>query len=151
MDDVVWLTGGREFIWASEKDGWRHAYAVARDGSGERLLTKFDGDISRIDAIDTAAGRLFFTASPQNATQRYLYVARLDGDGSVQRVTPADQSGTHTYNISPDGKWAMHTWSRFDAPPRTEIVSLPDHRAVRTLVDKRRTRCQSGADRQRGG
>jgi dipeptidyl-peptidase-4 len=50
-------------------------------------------------------------------------------------VTPQDQPGTHGYNISPDGKWAMHTWSRFDTPPRTEIISLPDHRAVRTLVD----------------
>ncbi len=135
MDDVVWLAGGREFVWVSEKDGWRHAYAVSRDDGKQRLLTRFEGDISRIDAVDTTGGRLYFTASPENATQRYLYVAKLDGDGSVQRVTPADQPGTHSYNISPDGKWAMHTWSRFDAPPRTEIVSLPDHHATRTLVD----------------
>ena len=135
MDEVVWLPGGREFVWVSEKDGWRHAYAVAREDGKQRLLTKFDGDISRIDAIDTSGGRLYFTASPENATQRYLYVAKLDGDGSVQRVTPQDQPGTHGYNISPDVKWAMHTWSRFDTPPRTEIISLPDHRAVRTLVD----------------
>ena len=135
MDEVVWLNGGREFVWISEKDGWRHAYAVARDGGRERLLTRFEGDISGIDAIDTAGGRLYFTASPASATERYLYMARLDGDGSIQRVTPQSEAGTHTYNISPDGTWAMHTWSRFDVPPKTEIVSLPDHVAVRTLVD----------------
>ena len=135
MDEVVWLNGGREFVWISEKDGWRHAYAVARDGGRERLLTRFEGDISGIDAIDTAGGRLYFTASPASTTERYLYMARLDGDGSIQRVTPQSEAGTHTYNISPDGTWAMHTWSRFDVPPKTEIVSLPDHVAVRTLVD----------------
>lgn len=135
MDEVVWISGGREFVWVSEKDGWRHAYAVARDGGRERLLTKFAGDLLSISAIDTEGGRLYFIASPENATQRYLYMARLDGDGTVQRVTPADQPGTHSYNISPDGTWAMHTWSRFGVPPKTEIVSLPDHRAVRTLVD----------------
>lgn len=135
MDEVVWLKGGREFVWISEKDGWRHAYAVARDGGGERLLTRFDGDIAGIDAIDSAGGRLYFTASPGNATQRYLYMVRLDGDGSVQRVTPESQPGTHTYNVSPDGKWAFHTWSRFDVPPKTEIVSLPDHASVRSIVD----------------
>jgi dipeptidyl-peptidase 4 len=135
MDDVTWINRGREFIWLSEKDGWRHAYAVARDGGRERRLTNFDGDISAISAVDTDGGRLYFTASPQNATQRYLYVARLDGDGDVKRVTPMDQAGTHSYNISPDGKWAIHTWSHYQMPPRTEIVSLPDHRAVRTMVD----------------
>ncbi len=35
-DAIEWISGGREFIWISEKDGWRHAYAVARDGSHER-------------------------------------------------------------------------------------------------------------------
>lgn len=135
MDEVVWLDGGREFVWVSEKDGWRHAYAVARDGGSERLLTRFDGDIAGISAVDTAGGRLYFIASPENATQRYLYAAQLAGDGAVQRITPADQPGTHTYNISPDGRWAMHTWSQFGVPPRTEIISLPDHRALRTLVD----------------
>ncbi len=135
MDDVVWLDGGREFVWVSEKDGWRHAYAVKRDGSSERLLTKFDGDIASISAVDSTSGNLYFIASPENATQRYLYAARLDGDGSVRRVTPKDQPGTHRYNISPDGRWAMHTWSTFQRPPKTDIVALPDHRSVRMLVD----------------
>src|SRR5690606_25377507 len=126
---------GREFDWVSEKDGWRHAYAVKRDGSGERLLTKFEGDIASISAVDTTGGNLFFIASPANATQRYLYSARLDGDGSVRRVTPGDQPGTHRYNISPDGRWAMHTWSSFQMPPKTDVVALPDHRSVRMLVD----------------
>ena len=135
MDEVAWLAGGREFVWVSEKDGWRHAYAVKRDGSGERLLTKFEGDLASIAAVDAAGGNLYFIASPSNATQRYLYAARLDGDGSVRRVTPDNQPGTHTYNISPDGRWAMHAWSSFQKPPKTEIVALPDHRPVRMLVD----------------
>ncbi len=135
MDEVVWLKGGREFVWVSEKNGWRHAYAVARDGGRERPLTKFDGDIAGIDAIDTAGGRLYFRASPANSTERYLYMSRLDGDGSIQRVTPADQPGTHSYKIAPDGRWAIHTWSRFEVPPTIEIVSLPDHRSARVVVD----------------
>src|SRR5688500_1133538 len=135
MDEVVWLAGGREFVWVSEKDGWRHAYAVKRDGSGERLLTKFDGDLASVTAVDTSGGNLYFIASPANATQRYLYSARLEGDGSVRRLTRDDQPGTHRYNISPDGRWAMHTWSSFQHPPKTEIVTLPDHHSVRMLVD----------------
>jgi dipeptidyl-peptidase-4 len=135
VDEVAWFDEGRQFIWISEKDGWRHAYAVKRDGSGERLLTKFDGDLASVAGVDAAGGNLYFIASPSNATQRYLYAARLDGNGTVRRVTPDNQPGTHSYNISPDRRWAMHTWSSFQNPPKTEIVSLPDHRSVRMLVD----------------
>ena len=135
MDEVAWLAGGREFVWVSEKDGWRHAYAVKRDGSGERLLTKFEGDLASIRAVDSAGGNLYFIASPANATQRYLYASRFDGDGTVRRITPDNQPGTHSYDISPDSRWALHTWSSFQSPPKTEIITLPDHRSVRMLVD----------------
>ena len=27
-----WLNNGKEFLWATEKDGWRHLYRVSRDG-----------------------------------------------------------------------------------------------------------------------
>jgi dipeptidyl-peptidase-4 len=31
--DVEWLDQGKRFLWASERDGWRHLYSVSRDGS----------------------------------------------------------------------------------------------------------------------
>lgn len=133
-DDVEWLNGA-EFTWVSEKDGWRHVFRVRKDGMNERLITRFEGDILSIAAVDAAGGWLYFTASPDVATDRYLYRSKLDGAGSIERLTPASQPGTHSYNISPDHRWAFHTYSRFDVPPMVELISLPDHRVVRTLVD----------------
>src|SRR6202008_5126221 len=77
---------------------------------------------------------LYFIASPADATQRYLYAANVK-DGSVTRITPANLAGTHAYNISPDGRWAFDTYSRADTPPRTDLVTLPDHTLVRNLVN----------------
>ena len=76
------------------------------DGTGERLVTRFDGDILGVAAVDTAGGWLYFTASPDAATARYLYRSRLDGAGGIERLTPASQPGTHSYDISPDRRWA---------------------------------------------
>jgi dipeptidyl-peptidase-4 len=135
VDDAAWIEAGRQLVWVSEKDGWRHAYLVARDNGRERLLTRFEGELVSLDGVDEAGRRIYFTASPENATQRYLYSSRLDGDGRVERITPADQPGTHGYDIAPNGKFAIHTWSRFDVPPRIDVVTLPDHRVLRTLVD----------------
>ena len=134
-DDFTWLDGGRAFLWVSEKDGWRHVYRVATDGSGDRPITKFDADVIAISTIDPKAGWVYFLASPSAATEQYLYRARLDGNAAPERVTPDGTPGFHTYNVSPDLRWAFHTYSRIDMPPMTELVSLPDHRRVRTLVD----------------
>jgi len=62
-----------------------------------------------------------------------LFRVPLKG-GKPKRLTPQDQPGTHDYQISPDGLWAVHTWSGFLRPPMTEIISLPEHKSIRSLA-----------------
>ncbi len=133
-DETPWLDGGRSFLWESERDGWRHVYRVARDDARLTPLTPGEYDVAGQAAVDTSGGWLYYIASPGNPTQRYLYRTRLDGGGEAKRLTPADQAGSHSYNIAPDARVAFHTWSRFGAPPVTELVTLPEHRPLRTLV-----------------
>ncbi len=146
VDDVRWIaphtTGsdgrpGRPdaFLWISERDGWRHVYRVPTDGGDGTLITHFDADVIDVVGTDDAAGWLYFLASPTNATERCLYRSKLDGSGTPERVTPSDQSGTHGYDIAPGGRMAFHTWSQFDRPPVTDVVSLPAHQSLRALID----------------
>ena len=130
----VWLDNGRRLLFDSERDGWRHAYAVSRDGDA-RLITTGQFDLMSIAGIDEPGGWLYYIASPDNATQRYLYRSRLDGSGRNERVTPANDAGTHTYNLSPDCHWAFHSSSRFDSPGVSDLISLPDHKTVRVFQD----------------
>jgi dipeptidyl-peptidase-4 len=139
---LTWIRDGQAFVVLSEKDGWRHAYVYSRDGRELTLLTPGGYDIIERAAVDEAGGWFYFYASPDNATQKYLYRVRLDGTAEPQRVTPADQPGTHDYAFSPDAKWAFHTYSTFDTPPVTELVQLPEHRAVRVLQDNQELRAK---------
>jgi dipeptidyl-peptidase-4 len=123
-----WLKGGREFIWASEKDGWRHLYKLSRDGKKETLITKGDYDVMELVAVDEAAGYVYIMASPDNATQKYLYRIRLNGKGKMERLTPDSQPGTHSYRLSPhSAAFAYHGFSNYHTRPVSEWVSLPDH------------------------
>ena len=135
VEELRCLDDCRSVLWLSERDGWQHVYRVSRQDGAVQLLTRFDADVTEIAGLDQSQGILYFLASPANATQRYLYRAPLDGSGTPQRLTPDDQPGTHSYELSPDGKLAFHTWSQFDRPPTTAVVSLPDHRTLRTLTD----------------
>lgn len=130
---LIWIRGGEAFVVLTEKDGWRHAYLYSRDGRELALLTPGPFDIIERAAVDETGGWFYFYASPDNATQKYLYRARLDGSGAPERVTPPDQPGTHEYQFSPDARWAFHTYSTFDQPPVTDLVALSDHKSVRVL------------------
>jgi dipeptidyl-peptidase-4 len=135
VDQMRWTGNGEALLWQSERDGWEHVYRVPRAGGDATLLTRFDADVPEVLGTDEAAGWLYFIASPSNATQRYLFRSKLDGSGTPERVTPPDQPGTHDYDLAPGGRFAFHTWSRFDQPPVTDVVELPAHRALRRLTD----------------
>jgi dipeptidyl-peptidase-4 len=145
---IQWLEGGRSFVFTSERDGWRHLYAVSRDGGTPRTITKGAFDVIRVVKFDESHQWVYFLASPENATQTYLYRANLDGSGTPERVTPRDQSGSHQYNIAPGAELAYHTWSSFGTPPRGEIVRLPGHEVVRPLFDNSALRTRLAALKQ---
>jgi len=122
-----WLDGGKDFLWASEKDGWRHLYKVSRDGKNETLVTVGNFDVMKINAIDEKNNYVYFEASPQNATQKYLYRTTLDGKGKAERISPANQEGTHDYDVSPQAKFALHSFSNYYTPEAFEWIALPSH------------------------
>ena len=134
-DDLKWLDDGKNFTWVSERDGWRHLYLVSRSGREIKLLTPGQFDVISIQSIDEEGGWVYYIASPDNPTQRYLYRTPLDCSGKFERITPVNMEGTHTYQISKDSKWAFHTYSSFGTPPRIKLVSLPEHKTKKVLVD----------------
>ena len=133
VDSFNWVGKDKGLVWLSERDGWRHAYVFSRATGQPQLITNFAGDVLFVNRVDDKNGWIYFEASPDNATQSYLYRSRLDGSGSPERVTSQDQPGSHAYDISPDGQWSFHRYSTFNRPVVTELVHLPDHKVVREL------------------
>jgi len=132
---LVWIADGKEFIVISEKDGWRHAYRYSRDGEELALLTPGDYDIIERAVVDEEHGWYYFYASPQDGTQRYLYRVPLNGSGKANRLSPESQIGTHKYSFSPDTKWAIHSFSTLNTPPRYELIEVETHRIVKVLEE----------------
>ncbi len=133
--DPEWIEATDRFLWTSERSGWRHVYSVARDGTDFVDLTAGEFDVVEMLSIDQADGWLYFLASPDNVTQRYLYRSRLDGSGQMQRLTPDSYPGTNTYQVSTDSRWAIHRHARFLSPPVYRLISLPDHEPLHVLED----------------
>ena len=134
-DNIVWLDNAKSFTWTSEKDGWMHLYKVSRDGKEMKLITKGNFDVVNINCIDPVGGFVYYIASPENFTQRYLYRSRLDGTGEAERVSPADMAGQHTYQISADAKYAIHSFENATTPRRISLINLNTHKEIKLLED----------------
>lgn len=132
-NEMRWVRDGDAFTWISEKNGWRQLYLASREGDDVTCLTKGKFDVIRFLIVDESDQWAYFIASPDNPAERYLYRVSLDGS-NLSRLTPANEKrGTHAYNISPSGEFAIWTTSNFDEPSVTRLVSLPDHEVLETL------------------
>ena len=134
VNNFQWLRGGRDFLWVSEQDGWRHIYSISRDGKQSHLVTKGDFDVIAVEGVTPNEQWVYYSASPENATQRYLYRSKMDGTGLPERISSASEPGTHAYQIAPNFQWAVETYSAFDSPPATNLVDLPQRKTVRSLA-----------------
>lgn len=134
VQDIHWVDGGKTFLWLSERDGWRHLYRVEQASGRTVLLTPGEFDVLNIESVDETNGWVYFMASPDNPTQRFLYRTELAGEARVERVTPDEAGGSHSYQISEDCRWAIHTRSSFGDPPQIELIEFPGHRTVQVLV-----------------
>lgn len=129
-NSFTWSNGSRSIIWTSEKDGWRHLYEVSLEGKPEKLMTSGNYDVITYEYFDQKSGNVYFMASPDNATQNYLYRTNLKKPEKHELITPSSLKGTHDYSISPSGKYAFHSFSNHFTRPSNEFLSMPGHKPL---------------------
>jgi dipeptidyl-peptidase 4 len=126
----IWMNEAKSILWDSEKDGWRHLYQVSLEGKPEISVTNGKYDFTDITYLDNKKGYVYFMASPSDATQNYLYRTRLDGKGTAEMISPASLKGTHSYSFSPNGKFALHTFSNSFTRPSSEFITVSNQKPL---------------------
>jgi dipeptidyl-peptidase-4 len=132
-NDLKLVDDGTSFLRMTENDAWRHIYKVSIATGEKTSITPFEYDIASMHA--TTKKHAYYIASPTNSTQRYLYRVDLKGKGKDQRITPPAFSGLNTYNIGPNAKYAIHTHQSTSKVRTVRLISLPDHKVIKVLVD----------------
>jgi len=117
-DEPRFIDGGKQFLWLSERDGFRHIYLYSSEGKLVRQLTKGAWEVTGISGVDEVAGRLFYTSSEPSPVERHLYSVGLNGQDKRQHTSGA---GTHTVNMGPRAAYYLETFSNVSTPPRTTL------------------------------
>lgn len=113
------------FTFTSERDGWRHIYRVSADGKQWECITDAPLDVIDEVAFDEKHGYIYFMATPpERATERYLYRAKIYGNGKVEKIATQDNPGQYSYDISPTCDHAVQRYSTATTPPQYRIIQM---------------------------
>ncbi|MFC7640747.1 DPP IV N-terminal domain-containing protein [Streptosporangium lutulentum] len=112
------LSGGRELLWYSQRDGWGHLYLYdARSGEPRGQVTSGQWAVQEILRVDEARRVVYFVASGLVASDPYrrsVCRAGLDGSGFA-RVTDDDLD--HVVVVPENGEYFIDSASTTDSPP----------------------------------
>jgi dipeptidyl-peptidase-4 len=117
-DYLTWLDGGRRFLWASERDGYRHLYLFGRDGTLIRQLTIGEWEVTSLDAVDEDTGDVFFTAASPSPRMRSIYKVSMGG-GEPRLIVGG--SGVHGAEFSSDAAFFIDRHSTMSTPTTTKL------------------------------
>ena len=131
-NDLPIVDNGKAFLRMTENDKWRHVYKINIASGKQTLLTTGDFDVASISRVTDKL--LYYIASPENSTERYLYRTSIKGN-SKQILTTKQYKGVNTYNISPNGNYAFHTHKSVNDVRTVRFINLPTHNTIATLID----------------
>ncbi len=112
-----------EVLWYSQRDGTAQMYLYdLNTGQLKNKITNGAGPVTRVARIDQPARTMWYEAVGKEPGQdpyfTHLYKVGLDGRNHVS-LTP--DNGTHSAQISPDGKYVIDTFSQPDVAPETTL------------------------------
>ncbi|GAB3299515.1 S9 family peptidase [Hymenobacter tenuis] len=137
-DDLRYLAGGKEFLFSSEKDGYRHLYLYNMNGKLVRQLTKGPWEITSIDGFDEKKGLVYFTSTEASPLQRHLYRIDLKGKGKT-RLSEAGP-GNDAVNMSADTRYFLNYHSEAGQPQVVSLRNGQDGKLVKVLEDNAKLR-----------
>ncbi len=132
-DDLHFLKDKKSFIWASERDGYKHLYLYSLDGGAPKQLTSGQWIVNHIESIDEKAGQIYFSGRKDTPLESHLYRIPVQG-GQIERLTEAGRH--HQVVVAKNGSGFIDTAS---AVVQLPSVTLRDNQGkVLTVLEENR-------------
>jgi dipeptidyl-peptidase 4 len=119
-NDLFQFVGNDEFLWGSERDGFRHLYLYSLTGQQRKRLTEGNWEVTELAGIDESQQKVYFVSTEASPLDRELYSVKLNGK---DRTRISRESGTHAISMSPTAQYYLDTFSSLTEPPRIDVYS----------------------------
>ena len=125
--DLYFLKDSSQFIWASERDGFKHLYLYENSGKLLRQLTQGEWVVNSLAGVDEARGEVFFSGRKDSPIEQHLYRVSLAGAEPV-RVT--QRPGFHRVVMREDGGHYIDNYSTVNTPPQVSLHKISGERVT---------------------
>jgi dipeptidyl-peptidase 4 len=126
-----WIAGGKMFLWASERSGWRRYYLFDRSGEMVRALTPDGSDAESVAGIAGKTGEIFIAEAASGPLERQVFSYALTRKPERVRITT--EPGTHAVTVSPGGRLFVDIASSAGVPRAATLRELSSLAAKRVL------------------
>ncbi|XOV80876.1 MAG: DPP IV N-terminal domain-containing protein [Aestuariibacter sp.] len=116
--DLHFLKKQNAFVWASEKDGFKHLYLIDDQGKQLKQLTAGEWVVDKVEAIDENNGLVYFTGRKDTPIERHLYSVPLAG-GDISKISK--RAGFHTISFAKDASIYVDRYSNINRPPQVSV------------------------------
>ena len=125
-NDLTFLDDSKEFLWTSERSGYRHIELYGYDGRKKRALTSGDWEVKGIEKADAKNGWVYYTSNESNPLGLDLYRIRFDGS---EKTRLSDGRGAHAVTINDPGTAYLDAVSTLTTVPRWQLHSLSEKKS----------------------
>ncbi len=133
-DELIYLNNGTQFIYSSERDGYKHFYLHRMDGQLVTQITKGKWDAESMLALDQKPKTpvLYYTSTEDSPLERHIYSIRVDGKGKYKMST---ESGWNTADMSNDAKYYVLSHSSATSPLKVSLYQNKGNKLIKVLKD----------------
>lgn len=121
--ELRFLKDNKHFVWASERDGFKHLYLYKNNGTLVRQITQGDWIVDSLQGVDEKKGLVYFSGRADSVLESHFYSAPLKKSGKIKRLTEKGQY--HKVVMAQDYKSFIDSSSSVNKPTS---VSLRDNK-----------------------
>jgi dipeptidyl-peptidase-4 len=119
--DLVFLSDNKSFIWASERDGYKHLYHFSNEGKLINQLTKGEWVVDAIQHVDESKQVIYFTGRADTPLERHLYRVPLHGKSPEHVARISKRNGFHNISFSKDSQSYIDSFSNINTPTQVSL------------------------------
>jgi len=125
-NDFTALEGG-DFLWTSERSGFRHIYRVTPTGEVTQI-TSGEWVVDEISGVSKDGLTVYFEGWTDTPLERHLYAADMNGSSRAEPVPTTSGEGRWSVNLGDGARAYIGTYSDPDTPPQTGLYAINGER-----------------------
>ena len=133
-DDLKFIDDNN-FLWTSERDGYKHIYRYDKNGNLINQVTKGNWEVTKMYAYNSDLKEIYYQSVEGSSIERGIFAIKINGKGK-RILQPTN--GTNGANFSKKGSYYIHSYSDEKTPPKYALYQTRKNKLISELLNNQK-------------